>query len=189
MSEQPVGSDCNTDPRSTGVIKSQQYQMHGLGSQQVGWRGAITQKAAMKSGFGAALDDGEPPAKRRVITPVPWLWGKTVPPEEYTRLLITYQEKAATRPIARIHLSDRQDRISDEALRSAFTLHAWAKDGRWGFLFPCVWCGRPTAGFCDGGCRENPCQSPVCPKCTREFYHFCRICYEKMIWGGDSDAS
>ena len=42
--------------------------MHGFGSQLVGWRGAITQDAAMESGFSAALDDGEPSEEPGIIT-------------------------------------------------------------------------------------------------------------------------
>ena len=110
-----MGSDCHADPRITGRTETQ--QMHAFGSQQVGWRGAITRDAAMVSGFSAALDDGEPSEEPGIITLD--LWPAIVRYEELHWLKGTYLKKAAQRPIARIHLSNRQSRIECEWLRAA----------------------------------------------------------------------
>ena len=76
--------------------------MHGIGSQQVGWRGAITQPAAMME---LVDEEVEPPAREgdRSAT--------TLHVKKYIWYYNMHRKKAATRPIARIHLASRQDGI------------------------------------------------------------------------------
>ena len=80
--------------------------------------------------------------------------------------------QAARRPTGRIRLCDRQDRISCESLRSAWTLWCWQNDEP-PLLAPCTWCGTPTGNWCDG--CTTPVANFLCMECEKE-HHECRRC-------------
>ena len=137
---------------------------------------------------------------------IPHNWPAMIRWDEREWWRCTSRKTAATRPIARIHLSSRQDRIECERLRSAWTLFVWTtRVGPIASFYPCTWCGQPTPRLCKRGClrKRTPSlrhawlslygQSSVCAKCFGQFRGWCMTCYddqfEKSLWETDSGTS
>ena len=125
---------------------------------------------------------------------IPHNWPAMIRWDEREWWLCTYRKKAATRPIARIHLSSRQDRIECERLRSAWTLIVWETwVGPIASFYPCTWCGQPTQRLCKRGCLKQRKmslraawlslygRSSVCGKCVGLWGSWCRTCYEDLV--------
>ncbi len=81
------------------------------------------------------------------------------------------EELCATMPFARLHLSERQDRMTNDALRAAFAL-MWRETQRVHIVLyterplmmlpDCRSCGLGTGNYCDR------CTGPLCTACEED---------------------
>ena len=73
---------------------------------------------------------------------------------------------ALSRPIARIHLASREDRIDDPALQAAWAIHR-IQDVNGSYIpaypFMCSWCGDMTSKICCGCFRKLGAAVPAFP--------------------------
>ena len=91
---------------------------------------------------------------------------------------IELRRVALIRPIARIWMSARIERIKDASLKAAFTLHIWGRQRaeRLPLLCACTFCGMPTGSWCDAPKVGGYCGRAVCT-CCDELYKGCPLHY------------